>query len=472
VQNWVVLQKRFIAVSDGDDVLLDKVFDINNEVISYNLGNKNNPLDDTEKYVHFSPFLSEIGLAELALDGAEIRLRDREIDRIINLEVEDFKDMLAFLRKASALEAQTIGLGDQDAADLLGISVAPKRRSATIQDLETIQYQDQLYHVIEDIVFELLTTRKRPPNLLTTAANDIDPLSQVTIIPDFVSYTLHPFEISLEHMAKKFLGDNRLWYELVTVNNLQPPFVDEAGTKMPLLAPAAVNNLLISSSIQTDLAVGSKISIGSHSVREETRVVERLVVNENGSMIVFLSGVQDLNKLKPSEEAFLRVYKPGTVRKDSLIKIPSTTAAARNRSLVTPSSDELRRIDQNLLNFGVDIAVDAINGDLVIDPNGNFKMAYGFENIRQTVLHALKTTRGELPFHPKYGVNLRLGEKFYGTLDEATLFSQLLIDTILKDPRFLDVKIKGLAATGNSISLSILVTVSGVSHAIPLDFIV
>lgn len=471
VDNWISLSPAFKTFANGSQPLEAKYEDFSRFVTSYRLGNKNNPLDTLSNFVQILPFLDLISINSLQLSPDEAALRDRETDRIDKLAIEDFRNIIKFLRVKAANKAQEIGLGDADAAKLLGIQQVQRKRGATIQDLEDIEQINDVRKFAEQLLFRALRTQKRPPDVVSLSNQLIDPASPVIFDDSFVSYVPQPFEISLEHMAQKYLGNRRFWFELVTINNLQPPYVDEIGEKFPLLAPAAANNLIIADTRRQDVPVGTKISIGSHKFREEARIIERTILNENGSMILFLSGKQDVSRFKSSEGAFVRIYAPHTVRANSYILIPSRNPSQISTSVPTPTSDELRRLDKALLQFGVDIARDERSGDAVFDQTGNFKKAAGLANVRQAVLHALKTVRGELPFHPNYGINVNIGGRFFGTTDEALIFSQLLRDTLLADVRFNDIQIARIATTGTGIALTIVVTIAGSTQPLPLSFI-
>jgi hypothetical protein len=85
-------------------------------------------------------------------------------------------------------------------------------------------------------------------------------------------------------------------------------------------------------------------------------------------------------------------------------------------------------------------------------------------------MNVLRTQISELPFHPSYGVDTGIGDRFYGTTDEALIFAGLLRNTILSDTRFSDVHIESAEASGSSMSLKILVSIKGLESPIPLSF--
>jgi hypothetical protein len=140
-------------------------------------------------------------------------------------------------------------------------------------------------------------------------------------------------------------------------------------------------------------------------------------------------------------------------------------------SVKTPTSDVLQRLSLVFQNFGIDIYHNEDTGDIEFDPNGNFRYAYGLTNVRQAVLNAMKTERGELPFHLDYGVNLNLGDRFYGSTDEALLFGELIRDTIIRDSRFSNVLLSQVSSTGSSVSIKLIVYLDGTKEPVTLSFI-
>jgi hypothetical protein len=330
---------------------------------------------------------------------------------------------------------------------------------------------EETIKIIEGIVYDLRQKQNKSPNLIATSNSNIREDSEISFLDIFKSFVNIPFEISLEHMAQKYLGSRDLWYELVTINNLKPPYVDESGEKFLLLAPASSNSVIIRDTRKVDIPVGVSVGIGSYRYREESRIIERTIENEDGTIVLFLSGKPNLNRFLTSDEAFIKIYQPATTRPGVFVKIPLVAQSPLAKQIVTPKLDELRRLDRALLNFGVDIARNERTNDFVVDSNGNFKLAYGIDNVRQTVLYTIRTTQGELPFHPDYGVNTNIGDRYYGTVDEALIFGDVLRNTLLRDKRFLDVQIASVSTTGTSMSLSLLVFIAGSDQPIPLSFV-
>lgn len=470
VTNWNTLFAKFKAYADGDQYLEAALEDFDSSVRSYKLGNTANVLDNSQKFNLYRDFIALILLSNIGITPGEQTLVNQETQRISNLVIQDFRSMLAFLKQDAAILSSQIGLGDADGFSALGVASAPRTHAATIKDLSVSDSLVTLMKYVESIIVLLRQTTDTPPNLLTIANANISNNQTVSISSAFASSVAVPFEISLEHMAEKYMGDASLWYTLVTVNNLQPPYVDEVGEKFPLLAPGANNSIIISSSRSNDVHVGSKIKVGSRTVREEERFVNNLTKNSDNTMVLFLSGDPDLAKLKTTHSSFVRIYQPHTTNGGSFILIPVAIPSSLGKSL-TPQNDELRRLEKSLLNFGVDIAQNSTTGDFIIDANGNFGLAYGIKNVQQAVKNGMKTVIGELPFHVDYGLDLDVGARFNGPTNVAAVVSNIVTKTILKDTRIQSAQVKSLVVTGNSIAMLVEVTIAGSNNTIPLSFV-
>jgi hypothetical protein len=213
------------------------------------------------------------------------------------------------------------------------------------------------------------------------------------------------------------------------------------------------------------------VGVGSYKIKEVSLPIKNLTVsNENNTSILYLES-SILNKLKPNEGAYVRVYLPNTVRKNSFILIPSALADFATSTKPTPKKEKFRDMNRAFINFGIDVYKDETSGDWVFDSSGNFRKAVGMKAVRQAVLNALKTTQGELPFHPTYGVQSVIGDAYAGRFDDAVVVGTLLQQAVLKDARFQQVLINKLNASPTSTSVQLIVKIKGYDSPIPLAFV-
>ena len=469
VANWNTLYVKFKLYANGDQYLESALQDFNSAVKSYQLGNTANALDNAQKFTLYKELISTILVSSLPLTPSESNLINQEKQRILALSIEDFRGLLQYLKQFAGILSSKVGLGDDTAFAALNVSSAPRAHAATVKDLGNSNMILNLMKYVESIIFNLKQVTDKPPNLLTIANKNIANNATVAIASAYFSFVDVPFEISLEHMAGKYMGDRSLWYTLVTVNNLQPPYIDEYGEKFPLMAPGSNNNLIISSSRANDVHVGTEIKIGSRTVREESRYVNNITKNSDNTMALYLSGEPDLAKLATTQGAFVRIYQPHTTNGGKFVKIPVSIASGAGVGN-TPQKDELRRLDRALLAFGVDIAQDSDTGDIIVNPNGNFGLAYGIKNVKQAVTNALQTSLGELPFHGGYGFDSNIGARMTGPTDMATAMGEIITKAILKDTRIQSARVDHFDITGVSMSFTIIVTIAGSNSLIPLTF--
>lgn len=471
VDNWATLYKRFKDNTGGDQAIEAALTELDRAIASYKLGSKINSFENNSQFVTFLPFITQILISELVLDPEEINYVNTEIARIQKFTATELRDMIKFLNEQIVLASSLIGKGDPDSEKLFGTKGLEKQRNATFEDMQQIENVINLKQIIEGAVFDIRQREGVSPNLLQAANRNIDPNSPVSVNTSYLSYKSVPFSISLEDMAQRYLGDKRRWYELVTINELQPPFVDETGEKFSLLVPGSQNAVTIADTKSDYVPVGQKVNIGSLRFKEETRVVERNVNNGDGTMTLYLSGNQNLVNLKVTEKAYVRIYKPHTVNSGNFILIPSDIRSPLT-NVPTPNSDALRRLDKALLAFGVDFKRNTVTGDVVFDSAGNYELVAGTENVYQTIFYAIRTRLGELPFHPTtYGMKFGIGDKYLGSMDEAVLFSETLKSSLQRDPRFTKISVDSIKATGNSIAIDLTVYLLGTDLPIPLSFV-
>jgi len=475
VQNWELkLKPEFNKSLPKSDFFIRLLKDINNEITTQKIfpSTSTNPFINLSKFIKYKPILSYVSLSDISLTPSEALILKEEQKRLADLSISDFKDMARFLRSSASTAAQIVGLGDDDGAIVQGFSIAEEQRGYAIQELEQISNVLDLADEIDGVIYYLQQQTVQQPNLLAVANRNTDPDSQVVFDQSYTTAISVPFVGSLEEMAEKYLNSKDQWFDIASLNNLQPPYVDKTGSKEYLLGPGTLSSVKISSNRANEVKVGIKVKVGSYTVREETRSVLKIVKFDDGTMIVSLSGTADLAKLKLSEKAYVKIYKPQTANEDSLLLVPVVAQSP----LITgkqPSLDVLKRLDKALLDFGVDIRRDGRTGEIQIGKNGDFDIVYGMPAVRQAIFSLLSTNINELSFHPNYGVPFAnaIGERFYGNIELAAAFSEILQEVILSDGRYSNVVIQNLDVTETSVSINMIVTVDGSNVLIPLSFV-
>ena len=475
VKNWELnLYPNIKKILPKSHFFTNLLKDMNNEVVTQKLfpTSSTNPFLNLNKFIKYKPLLSNISLSDINLSPSETIVLKEEQKRLRDLSVTEFKDMTFFLRNSASTAAQIVGLGDDDGAAVQNFSISEAQRGYSSQELEQIGDIFDLADEIDGIIYDLQQKTAQDPNLLAVANKNTDVDSRVVFNQAYTSAIAVPFVDSLEYMAEQFLGSKDSWFELASLNNLQPPYVDKTGTKEFLLGPGTLSSIKMSSSKANMLKVGSKLRIGSYTVREEIRSVLKIIKFDDGTMILSLSGNPDLSKLKTTEKPYVKIYKPQTANEDTMILVPVDAQSSLVKGK-QPSLDVLKRLDKALLDFGVDIRRDERSGELQVGKNGDFDIVYGMSAVKQAVYSLLKTNINELPFHPDYGVPFAnaIGDRFYGSIELAAAFSDILREVIISDGRYSEVSIENLTVNETSISINLIVAVDGSNVIIPLSFI-
>jgi len=361
--NWVSYKSKFTTATEGEIYYQQLIQDLNTEVITFQLGNRNNPFENDSKFKNYKDLLDLILLSEINPTPLEKSIRDEVLRVVSAYPVEQFEIMFNFVKKTSSQIAIDIGLGDEDAAKLLGLSISRKKREPSISDLTFMDSLIDLQELISTYIFNLKRIEKKPPNLLAIANRNLDISTGIGVDEGFVSSVPVPFEISLEHMASKYLGSKDYWFELVTINNLQPPFVDNVGVKIPILSPASQTSVLVSNNYKHLIHPSTIMRLGSDRQKEFNVIVEKIYKNDENNMVLSFNTNKLASLIRPNENGYIRVYAPNTIRKNSMILIPSKNMIDTGSDKTTPSSSELRNLEQAYINFGIDIYKDAHTGD-------------------------------------------------------------------------------------------------------------
>ena len=469
VQSWdSTFNSLFSNASQGDGFLTNAYSQVVNAVYASKLDNSYNPLTDPNFYQQCQDFLSLISLDSVKLTPLEANIVSKEKQRVLGFTISNFKAMISFLKIEKNNAYDLVGLGNSSYDKWVGRKGLTQQRDYFLSDLSTIKQIIGLEHLINGIIVGLKRNVIRDPNLISVSNAAIDPSSSVRLSDIYVSYNLIPFEVSLENMANKYLGDVQKKYELIAVNKLKAPFVDTKGERLYLLSNGTGSSIRITNTYPDRYRVGSTVRVGSRLIGETTRKVFQVIDNQDNTVILFLSGDANLTSLLTSQGAYVRCYLPDTIQDFSFIRIPSTIAPS-TPTIIQPTNSEIKKLDDGLISFGVDIAVDPISRDWQVDQSGNVKLAYGFSNVTQTVKNVVSTPQGTLLHHPNYGFTDYTGDQF--TDNVPTKVSGNIQAAVLRDPRFVDMKINQLTVNeSGEIIVSSLVKITGVDQYLPLNF--
>ena len=287
---------------------------------------------------------------------------------------------------------------------------------------------------------------------------------------------------TMQLLARRTMGDPDRWIEIATANGLKPPYIDEVGEKISLKASGSEDQIVIPSTNQQGEITKEKIYLNQIIILRsdvETLPDQRVVLNIreipiSGDMVIQLSGANDLEKYKPSDNAYIQFFKKNTINSNFFVLIPSNDPLPPK--LNKPDPWFLRSKSQDEKNAGVDLLL-STDGDIQFTSSGDIKLAYGIENALQAVKILVSTSESTLSRHPDYGVVDVIGQANISQERIKDTISESIARQILRDSRFnrldyLTVEYLGSGPTGPSgykVSLGVVLAGSN-NTVIPISF--
>lgn len=272
-----------------------------------------------------------------------------------------------------------------------------------------------------------------------------------------------PYGATLEQLAAQYLGDPNRWHEIVALNGLRQPYVDEEGFELPLLTNGNGNQVTVTDA--SKLYVGQSVQVSSSSTARAKRRITRIEQLSPGTYILTLDGEADMDRFDVLAQATLHAFLPDTVNSQMLIYIPSDTEPEEDdyRTKSIPGVDEF---DPLIRAGGVDLLLTQ-NGDLAITPDGDCRLATGLTNLIQRIRTALATPRGSLLHHRDYGLGLEVGAST-ADLDAKRMLSALQ-ELFRSDPAFSGVSGVAISKVGPVIRVAMSVGIAGTNQTIPVS---
>ena len=271
-----------------------------------------------------------------------------------------------------------------------------------------------------------------------------------------------PFGLTIEAIAARYLNDPQRWLEIVTLNNLRDPYIDETGFQLPLLSNASGRQLTISDS--SNLYIGQRVVLKSSTQVPTARSILGIDKLSDTSTLLTLDGVANLDNFLIADSAYIQAYLPGTVNSQQKIFIPSNLPIDNNMTVVAPAStlgDPLTGMSN------VDLLL-TDQGDLAINNYGDFRFAYGMTNIIQALKIKIGTQKGRWILHPEFGIGVTPGiiNSTIAVQDIYTSINSLII----QDPRFTSVSKLQIQLNGPTMTISMAVTIAGQRGVFPIQF--
>jgi hypothetical protein len=407
-------------------------------------------------------FFSTVRPSDLNLRPDTIRKIEEERRKVRNLRREDFELNRDNILRVLADFSDFVGVGHAAYTSTYNLPVRSTNRVPTDDDW--------------DIIHSLSRIAQQFDTLAATADINQDQISSMDFVAGLASRSGIAFRIprskfavgfpygyTLERLAERYLKDANRWHEIAALNGLRAPYVDELGFKLSFLANGNGNQITVNSA--DNLFVGQLVWLSSSATKREKRRIQKITKLSPTQYAVVVDGAKDLVKYTTAAGAFLQAFLPDTVNSQMQIYIPSD---------IVPDEDDFRvktipgvdYFDPLVRSGGIDLLL-TNDGDLVITPDGDSRLAIGLTNLVQKVRLALGTARGSLLHHPDYGLGLRPG------VSTADLSAQDVLSgaqaLFKKDQGFTGIESASIRKTANSLFVRLNVGIAGSGHFVPIE---
>jgi hypothetical protein len=332
----------------------------------------------------------------------------------------------------------------------------------TIDEYELLK---ALYDVMQSYDILTATTQVDDANKQTNmeyVAGLADEAGIAFNIPDSKILAPVPFGLNIEQIAARYLGDPQRWLEIVTLNNLSDPYIDENGFQRALLSNATGRQITISST--EDMYIGQRIVLHSSTQTPTARRILGIDRLSDTSFLLSLDGEPNLDTFVIADSAYLQAYLPGTVNSQQKIFIPSNLSVPNDPNILIPSS--VQNVDLVGLSKVDWLLTD--KGDIAVNSFGDFRYSAGITNLIQALKLKISSEKGKVLLHPDYGLGIRAGI-INSEINVQDIYNSIQ-SLIAADPRFQGLDSLQIAINGPMLSISMGVILSGIQGVFPLTF--
>ena len=405
----------------------------------------------------------QVPVSSLTLNTAQQNAYDNLILSARAITVDDLKTYRSIIQNLAQQLANNFGAGDAFTSKVYGLP-PPISRVAPMT-LDNYELLKALYDVLQSYDILTATTQIDDQNkqsnmdyvagLAATAGIQFNTSATKVLMPV-------PFGLTIEAIAARYLKDPQRWLEIVTLNNLKDPYIDEDGFQLPLLSNASGRQITVGDNF--DLYLGQRVLLQSSTQLPTARAILNIERLSDTSFLITLDGVPNLDGFLLADKAYLQAYLPGTVNSQQKIFIPSDLALPDDPNIIIPSAASgdplsgLSKVDWLLTD----------TGDLAVNNFGDLRYSYGMTNIMQALKIKFGTSQGTMLLHPEFGLGIKPGTA-NSTVRLKDLSTQIN-NMIIADPRFAGVSNLQLILQGPALSMNVGVYLAGLNGVFPLTF--
>lgn len=436
-----------------------------------------NPFSNSSVFTTYYAVFDSILLSNIALTQQEQAIVNNKLTVIKNYTKTDFVNILDSLTAARDYLADITGTSDPTYNAVFQRNSAAPMRSITLTDISQMYYIQQSIDGVNAVlanIYNLPTVTLDPFALAKANTNNPNYFIQQNISGYLVRMQ---YGDSLENLATRYLGTPDRWIEIAIANGLKPPYIDEVGQTIPLVANGGGSYINIAgtdafgNSNYNKLYVNQVVFLYSNSMPMPVQytIVAIKQIPISGELVIELKGDLNLSVYTVAENAVLQVFALDTINSKFFIMIPTTNALPDSVKTDTPWFLSTSSADAKLSK--VDLLVDA-NGDLVFGNDEDLQLSYGVANAVQAMKLKIVTEQGSVPRHPTYGLASVVGVATNKRGQAQSILTSSILSSVAADSRFAGVQNISVTnlTTGSGFLINLVVKLAGSGTAIPLTF--
>lgn len=407
--------------------------------------------------------MDQVPVYSLSLNVAQQTAVDQVIENARQITVDDLKSFRGTILELALQLSNNFGAGDAFYDQIYGrppplVRIAPM----TVEEYEILK---SLYDTMQSYDILTATTEVDDANKQTNMEYVAGLADQVDIEFNISTSKILapvPFGLTIEGIAMRYLGDPQRWLEIVTLNNLRDPYIDENGFQRSFLSNATGRQVTISS--VEEMYIGQRVLLRSSTQMQTARKILGIDRLSDTSFLITFDGEADLDNFLVADSAYIQAYLPGTVNSQQKIFIPSNIPVPEDDNIVIPPSTvgdplvSLSKVDWLLTD----------SGDIAVNNYGDFRFSSGITNIIQALKIKIGTSKGSVLTHPEFGLGIRPGT-ISSDIDVQDVYNSIS-KLIEEDQRFQGLDSLQIVLNGPTLSINMGVILAGVQGVFPLTF--
>lgn len=453
----------FSAVATQWRQLRTKFLSLVSPALDKKLIDNNNQMTAVERQELKTNVWPKLSPSQLQLPVSARRKIQQEINRVKKFTRSDFEAHRDAILKGASDFADRIGAGNATYAQQFNRKTPSVTRTPTNSEFDVLFCLNEIAQSLDHLAVSQQIDPKVPTSIEYVAG--LAEGSGIAFkVPRSKRAVPFPYGFTLERLSLLYLGDADRWHEIATLNGLRSPYIDEIGFSLSLLTNGNGNTISVLDRV--NLFQGQTVWLSSTQARRDKRHILRIDTISPTQHLLTLDGDPDLDKFTVAGTAVLETFLPGTVNSQQSIFIPSDIAAPEDpRTKQVPGVNDF---DGLLQVSGIDLLLTP-NGDLAITPDGDCRVAFGLQNVIQTVKLALGTPRGALLQHPQYGLPISVGMSTADANAEDILNAAK--ELFNNDPMFSGVRSAFVQKDGSVLQITLDVGVAGTSQFVPVTVV-